>query len=224
MSTPLPSGWKEVMVNNKVVYKCGRETTPNFPKIPCNIPEGWVHKLSKSTGKTYFSCPEGENGSGVTQWEQPSENCTGNIRKRGSSVPKGFATVIPSISPTTPLTTPPTTPRPALSPGFKGSGVLPLTQPKSNTEKAANAAATAAASKAATATAASTNAAVGAAVSQLAPNAATIHVTVQTPTGSEGYNVRPTAQAGGKNRHKKTRRNKNKNRKNKSKKNRKNKK
>ena len=209
-----PLGWGTMLKDGKTFYTCGPESTPSVPKIKCDLLPGWEHKLSMSTGKRYYLCRAGNNGKGFSQWSAPTEPCTEESQKKETranattpapittptdpAVGTGGQTLTPPTTPT--ITTPPQTPRP--------SGL--------NIKNA-----TTAAQKAATTTAASTNAAVGAAVSQLAPNADTIHVTVKTKTGSEGFNVKPTAQAGGRNRYNKTRRNKNRNnRKNKSKRNR----
>jgi hypothetical protein len=223
-----PLGWGTMLKDGKTFYTCGPESTPSVPKIKCDLLPGWEHKLSMSTGKRYYLCRAGNGGNGFSQWSAPTEPCTEKSQKKetraNASVPSpittptdpavgtGGQTLTPPTTPT--ITTPPQTPRPLLN-GEGGRGIPPRSTLKN---------ATTAAQKAATTTAASTNAAVGAAVSKLAPNADTIHVTVQTPTGSEGFNVKPTAQAGGRNRYNKTRRNKNRNnrnnRKNKSKRNR----
>ena len=73
MSTPEELGWTELVKNGKTVYVCQGEETPNKPTIKCDLPAGWEHVRSKSTGKTYYKCSAG--GKVITQWVVPTTAC-----------------------------------------------------------------------------------------------------------------------------------------------------
>lgn len=194
MSTPTELGWGTAQIDGKTYYTCQGEKTPNLPKIRCDLPAGWEHKLSRSTGKRYYSC----KAANVTQFSPPTEICTANTKRKetGASVQQAKTTPLPTDSKVI-----------ANDKKLYDIAKPPIQQLEIAAPPRGSTAATAA-----TATTATTT-----------PSSTKMHVTVNTTNGKKGFNVveTQTPQAGGKRRYNKTRRNKN--RKNKSKRNRKNK-
>jgi hypothetical protein len=91
MSTPEELGWTEIVKNGKTVYVCQGEETPNKPTIKCDLPAGWEHVRSKSTGKTYYKCSPAAGGKGVTQWAVPTTECNANTKAVNNATNKGQA-------------------------------------------------------------------------------------------------------------------------------------
>lgn len=212
MSTPTELGWGTAQIDGKTYYTCQGEKTPNLPKIRCDLPAGWEHRLSRSTGLMYYWCAAGNNGKGVSQYSPPTVLCNANtkVMEIAANTKKAQEKPLPKVAtqvkedkklydiakpPIQQLATQAAIAAP-ISPGLGGRGVLPISQP----------------------TRAST-----AATRPTTPTSTKMHVTVNTTNGKKGFNVveTQTPQAGGKRRYNKTRRNKN--RKNRSKRNRKNK-
>jgi hypothetical protein len=91
MSTPQELGWTELVKNGKTVYVCQGEETPNKPTIKCDLPAGWEHVRSKSTGKTYYKCAAGAGGKVITQWAVPTTACNASTQPVKNAANKGQA-------------------------------------------------------------------------------------------------------------------------------------
>ena len=71
MPSPKELGWGTELINGKLYYTCQGEKTPNIPQIRCDLPAGWEHRLSKSTGKMYYSCTAAQ----LSQYSPPTKPC-----------------------------------------------------------------------------------------------------------------------------------------------------
>ena len=78
MPSPKELGWGTEVINGKLYYTCQGEKTPNIPQIRCDLPAGWEHRLSKSTGKMYYSCTAAQ----LSQYSPPTEICSANTKRK----------------------------------------------------------------------------------------------------------------------------------------------